>query len=141
MINDEFLICSTVTEDFNDLGTNWYKDDITNSTGQEIDSFTSSAGYKQIIDKLTHAINKSMPCIDLIFCTNQIIVSQYGADASIFDKCHENIIYGKIDIYVPNRPKYVREVWDYNMGVNCGKALESHSIDPKVDLLMRHLDK
>ena len=77
LINDEFLICSTVTGDFNDLGTNWCKDDITNSTGQEINSFTSSARYKQIIDKLTHFINKSMPCIDLIFCLNQIIISQY----------------------------------------------------------------
>ena len=77
LINDEFFICSTVTGDFNDLGTNWCKDDITNSTGQEINSFTSSARYKQIVDKLTHFINKSMPCIDLIFCLNQIIISQY----------------------------------------------------------------
>ena len=43
------------------------KNDITNSTGQEIDSLTTSAGYKQIIDKPTHVINNSMSCIDLIF--------------------------------------------------------------------------
>ena len=28
--------------------------------GQEIESLTSSAGYKQIIDKSTHVINNSM---------------------------------------------------------------------------------
>ena len=51
-----------------------------------------------------------MSCIDLIFCTNQDVISKYGVDASIFDKCHHNIIYGKIDIREPLPPKYVREV-------------------------------
>ena len=55
-----------------------------------------------------------MSCIDLTFCTNQNVISKYGVDAAIFDKCHYNIIYGKIDIRVPLSPKYVREVWDYS---------------------------
>ena len=38
---------------------------------------TSSAGYKKIIDKPTHVINNSMSCIDLIFCTNQNVSSNY----------------------------------------------------------------
>ena len=48
----------------------------------------------------------SMSCIDLIFCTNQRAISDHGFDVSIFDKCHDNIIYGKSNIYV-------REVCDY----------------------------
>ena len=55
-----------------------------------------------------------MSCIDLKFCTNQNLISKYGVDASIFDKCHHSIIYGKIDIRVPLPPKNVREVWDYS---------------------------
>ena len=55
-----------------------------------------------------------MSCIDLIFCTNQNIISKYGVDSSIFDKCHHNIIYGKIDICVHFLPKYVLEVWNYS---------------------------
>ena len=74
------------------------KNDITNSTGQEIDSLTSSAGYKQIIDKPTDVINNSMSCIDLIFCTNQNVISNYGIDVSMLKKCHHNIIHGKIGI-------------------------------------------
>ena len=42
-----------------------------------------------------------MLCVDLIFCTDQNVILKYGVDASIFDKCHHNIIYGKIDIHVP----------------------------------------
>ena len=55
-----------------------------------------------------------MSCIDLTFSTNQNLISKYGVDASIFDKCHHNIIYGKIDIHVPLPPKYVREIWDHS---------------------------
>ena len=109
-INDEFPLCSIVTGDFNARCTNWRKDDITNSTGREIASLTSSAGYTQIIDKPTHVISNSVSCIDLIFCTNQNLISKYDVDASIYDKCHHNIFYGKIDIRVPLPPKYVREV-------------------------------
>ena len=42
--------------------------------GQELDSLTLSAGYKQIIDKPSHVINNSMSCIDLIFYTNQSVI-------------------------------------------------------------------
>ena len=91
-----------------------------------------------------------MSCIDLIFCTSQNLISKYGVDASIFDKCHHNIIYGKIDIRVPLQPKYVREVWDYSKAdvqnikksikdFNWGKTLESIPIDSKVDLLSETL--
>ena len=50
-------------------------------------------------------MNNSMSCIDLIFCNNQNVISKYGVDASIFDKCHHNIIYSKIDIRVTLLPK------------------------------------
>ena len=91
-----------------------------------------------------------MSCIDRIFCTNQNVISKYGLDTSIFDKCHHIIIYGKINIHVPLRPKYVREVWDYSKAnvqnikesiknFSWGKTLESLSIDSKVDLLNKTL--
>ena len=52
-------------------------------------------------------------CIDLIFCTNKNVISNYGVDVSMFKKCHHNTIHGKIDILVPLPPLHVREVWDY----------------------------
>ena len=110
---DELPLCSIVTGEFNARCSRWWKNDITNLQGQELGSLTLSAGYNQIIDKPTHVINISMPCIDLIFCTNQSVISNHGVDVSVFDKCHHNIIYGKINIRVPLPPRYVREVWDY----------------------------
>ena len=127
-INNEFPLCSI------------------NTTGQEIDSLTLSAGYKQIIDKPAHVTNNSMSCIDLIFCTNQNVTSNYGVDVSMFKKCHHNIIHVKIDIRVPLPPSYVREVWDYNKtyvenikkavsNFNWNRAFENLSVDEKVELL------
>ena len=112
-INDELSLCLIVTGDFNAFCSPWWKNDITNLQDQELDSLTLSAGYNQFIDKPTHVINNSMSCIDLMFCTNKSVISNHGVDVSIFDKCHHNIIFGKINIHVPLPPTYVREVWDY----------------------------
>ena len=149
-INDEFPICSVVTGDFNARNSRWWKNDITNSAGLELHSPTSSAGYTQIVDKPTHAVNSSMSCIDLIFCTNLNVISKHGVDVTIFDKCHHDIIYGKINIRVPLPPTYVREVWDYRKAnvenikkaisnFNWNKAFENLAIDEKVALLNQTL--
>ena len=126
------------------------KNDITNHQGQELDSITLSAGYNLITDKPTHVINTSMSCIDLIFCTNQSVISNHGVDVSIFDKCHHNIIYGKINIRVPLPPTYVQGVWEYEeanienikkaiYNFDWNKAFENLSVDEKVDFLNKTL--
>ena len=45
-----------------------------------------------------------MSCIDLLFCTNQNTISNYGVDVSIFDKYDQKIIFGKVNIRVPLPP-------------------------------------
>ena len=82
-INNAFPLCSIILDNYNARCSRWWKNYITNSTGQEIDSLTSLAEYKQIIDKQvidkqieykqiidkpTHVIYNSMQCITLIFC-------------------------------------------------------------------------
>ena len=144
--NDEISICSIVTGDFNARCSRWWRNDITNFAGKEIDFLTSSAGYTQIIDKPIHVINKSESCIDLIFCTNQNVISKYRVDASLFDKCHHNIIYGKINICLPLPLVFTSEVWENSkadvqniqkaiLDFNWRKAFESFSVGSKVDLL------
>ena len=85
----------------------------TNSAGLKHGSLTSSAGYTQIIDKRTHAVNSSVSCIDLIFCTIQNVISKHGLDISVFDKFHHDIIYGKINIWTCLTPIYVHKFWEY----------------------------
>ena len=149
-MNDELPLCSIVTGDFNAHCSRWWKNNITNLQGQELDSVALSAGYNQIIDKPTHVINTYMSCIDVIFCTNQSVISNHGVDVSSFDKCHHNIIYGKINICVPLPPTYVQEVWDYEKAnienikkaisnFDWNKSFENLSIDEKVDFLNKTL--
>ena len=90
-INREFPLCSIVTEDFNARCSRYWQNDVTNLAGQEIDSLTLSAGYKQIIDKPIHVVNNSMSCIDLLFCTNQNTISNYGVDVPIFENIKSSL--------------------------------------------------
>ena len=76
-----------------------------------------------------------MSCIDLIFCTNQNVISKHRVDVLIFGKCHNNIIYGKINIRVPYQQSMsmkfgitVRQTINFN----CNKTFENPSIDAKV---------
>ena len=149
-INQEFPLCSIVMGDFIACCSRWWQKDITNSAGQEINSLTLSAGYKQTIDKPTHIVNNPMSCIDLLFCANQNAISNYGVDVSIFDKCHHSIIFGKVNVCVPLPPVYICQVWNYiqaNMenieyaisNFNWSKAFENLSVDEKVKHLKETL--
>ena len=91
-----------------------------------------------------------MSCIDLLFCTNQNTISNYGVDVSIFDKCHHNNIFSKVNICVPLPPVYIREVWNYSQAnvenikyaisnFNWGKGFENLSVDGKVKHLKETL--
>ena len=95
-INDDLPLCSVLIGDFNARNSWLWKNNITNSSGLELDSLTSSAGYRQIIDKLTHPIND----IGLIFCANLNVIFKHNR-YFYFDKYHHDIIYGKINIRVP----------------------------------------
>ena len=52
-------------------------------------------------------------CIDLFFTSIPSFISASGGELSLYDKCHHNLIYGKINFTVPLPPSYIREVWDY----------------------------
>ena len=91
-----------------------------------------------------------MSCIDLIFCTNQSVISNHGVEVSIFDKCYHNIIYGKINIRVLLPPTFVRQVWDYEKdnienikkaisNFDWNKIFENLPLDEKVEFLNKIL--
>ena len=85
----------------------------------------------------------------LIWLTIPSVISNHGV-VSIFDKCHQNIIYGKINICVRLPPTYVQEAWDYEKAnienikkaisnFDWNKAFENLSVDEKVDFLDKAL--
>ena len=66
--------------------------------------------YSQLIDQTTHITKESSSCIDLIFTSNPSFISASGVELSLYEKCHHNLIYGKINFNVPLPPPYIREV-------------------------------
>ena len=75
------------------------------------------AGYFQLIDQPTHITKESSSCIDLIFTSNPSVISASGVELSLSEKCHRNLISGKINFNVPLPPPYICEVCDYNAKV------------------------
>ena len=81
-----------------------------------------------------------------IFTSNPNLINSSGSEMSLFEKCHHNIIYGKIDFKILIPPPYTREVWDYkNASAECIQCSVSSidwdflfwgkSINEKVDIL------
>ena len=145
-IDDTSPFSSVLVGDFNARCTNWWGADIDSKAGKELDSLTSMTGYTQLIDKPTHFFSGGCSCIDLIFCNKPELISEYGTDHSLFQTCHYNLIFGKINAKIPVPPAYSREVWDYKNAYaegiqksisrfNWKKTFENLSINEKVDLL------
>ena len=53
--------------DFNGKSSNWYVQIITSNEGSKTEVVTSQNGLHQEINELTHILNNSSSCIDLIF--------------------------------------------------------------------------
>ena len=104
---------SVLIGDFNARCTNWWAAEIDSKAGKELDTLTSTARYTQLIDKPTHFFRYGCSCIDLIFCNKPELISEYGTDYSLFQTCHHNLIFGKINAKIPVSLAFIVEVWDY----------------------------
>ena len=56
-INDQQPTCSVLAGDFNVELTKWCPSDKDNKAGQDIDTFTTTLGYNQMIGQPTYIIN------------------------------------------------------------------------------------
>ena len=57
-------------------------------------------------------ITVSASYIDFIFASNTSFLTT-GIEESIYDKCHHNITYGKLNFDIPLPQIYYRKIWDY----------------------------
>ena len=107
-IYDLNTACSVISGDFNVRAPQWWALDKRNNEDREISFFTSSAGYSQLIGQPTHITKESSSCIYVILTSNPTFISALGVELSLCEKCHHNLIYGKINVNVP--PLYIRKV-------------------------------
>ena len=66
----------------------------TDYPGESISNITCLHGFHEIINLPTHFYpGKNPSCNDLIFCSQPILISEWGVSPSLLPKCHHDIIY------------------------------------------------
>ena len=105
-----FLI--VVFGDINAKTTNWYKNDINSYEGIKIDTITSQFTWQQLINKSTH-LTKSSSCIDLIFISQPNLVMESGVHSSLYQNCHHQIVFAKINLITCYSSPCESEIWHY----------------------------
>ena len=98
----------------------WY-----NSTGQEIDSLTLSAGYKQMIGKST--MLQVSPCHALFY----YFVLSFKLWSWYF-----KIFFDKTNIYVPLPPVHIQGAWNYCQAKV--KNIKYLSVEERMNVLTKH---
>ena len=71
----------------------------------DIDSFTTTAGYTQMIGQSTYIMNDK-----LRFTTNSKLLCDVGVDQNIYKKCHLDVIYRSVNLKIPLPPIYYKEI-------------------------------
>ena len=104
---------TVVLGDFNAKSNNWCKTDITPLEDSMIDTTASSYGSNQLIQKPTHILYSSSPCIDLVFTSQPNLVMKSGIRSSLHSNCHHQIVFGKFSLSISYPPQYERIVWYY----------------------------
>ena len=121
-----------ITGDFNANSTNWSVDDPTTSEGAQFDSLISMCRLKQLIGELTHILENSSSCIDLIFTSQPSIVM--NIHLTLHSEYHHQIICSKLNVNIEYPSPHTREIWDYNRTETdlVNRAIESFD-QPKLD--------
>ena len=86
-----------VLGDVNARSPAWCSENITTLHGTQIDSLTTTHGFKQIVSDPTHILPQSSSCIDLIFTDRPNYVIDCGTHPSLHPNCHHQIIFCKMN--------------------------------------------
>ena len=73
----------------------------------------STHGFHQLISELTHILQNSLSCIDLIFTDQPSLVVDSGVHSTLHENCPHQIIYCKLNLKIKYPPPYECLVWDF----------------------------
>ena len=103
------------TGDFNGHSQFWWADGDTTPEGREIEDMLSSLNLSQMISEPTNFTPGKKPsCIDLIITDQPNLLLDCGTRASLDQKCHHQIVHGKINFKIPPPPPIERKMWHYD---------------------------
>ena len=85
--------------DCNVKSSNWYCQDKTSFEGDAIENFTSQFGWHHwstMAKELTHTLDTSSLCIDLIFTSQPNLIIESGVHLSLHSNCHHQTKFNRI---------------------------------------------
>ena len=112
-IKDKKPHCTILTGDLNCRSKQFWPDDIDSPMGIALDELIESSNLTQLIDQPINFESRGISCVDFIITDQPNLFVDYCIHSSLNNKCHHQIIHGKINISVPAPPPFKRTVWDY----------------------------
>ena len=67
----------------------------------------------QIIHESKHILESSVSCIDLIFTSEENLVTNLGVHSSLHPNCHQQIVFSNSNLKIHYPPPYERLIWNY----------------------------
>ena len=61
----------------------------------------------------THVLQHFSSCIDIIIVNQPNLVIDSGIHLSLYQNCHHQVIFRKLNLKIEYPPPYASEVWDY----------------------------
>ena len=92
----------------------WWAEDTELQEGTALDELIESNNLFQLIDQAIHIRVNSRSCIDLIITHQPNLFVDNRVHPSSEKHCHHNIMFGKMNLFVPHPPPYKTKVWDYS---------------------------
>ena len=119
--------CAVIVGDFNVRSTTWWVGDIITTVCTNTEALTFYHGFEQVINELTHILQYSASCIDLIFTDKPNLVVESDVFPSLYVKCHHQTLFSKLNLNVVYLSLYQHLILDYQKtNVDCiRKSLNS----------------
>ena len=91
-------VLSLVLVNFNAKNKVWFDQDNTTTEGTIINDLMTQYGLTQIIHEPTHLLDCSSFCNNLIFTSQNNLVTNSGVHSSLHSNCHHQIIFSKFNL-------------------------------------------
>ena len=104
---------SIILGNFNARSNKWWVGENQTSEGSQIDSFTTSHGFKQLMSEPTYILKNSSSCIGLISIDRPSLVIDSSTHPSLRPNFHYKIIHCEIYLKIIYPRSYMRLIWDF----------------------------
>ena len=102
---------SLVLVDFNAKNKVWFdQGNMTTTEGTVINDIMAEHGLTQIIHESAHLLDCSSSCIDLVFTSQDILVTNFWVHFSLHSNFHHQINFSELNLKIHYPPLYERVV-------------------------------